>query len=242
MWQTRFGQCIYQSPSGYQVFQNYLYRWLTLGSPALQTVLNRYYPHKPVLHYISTLTFMAQAYPNSCCMFGLGGAAVAHLLNHMQPQSRIVAVESSEEVINIAKKYFYLDKLSNLSLVHADALEFLQTSDHQYGHLLVDLYDAHHFPKALASGNFFALCKNKLLEDGIVAFNLANMYEQRSLVHLIQSQFHACIVIPVKKCANLLVIASKYDDRKWLMSRVENTGYLKNISWTESWGMVGETR
>lgn len=105
MWKTKFGKCIYISPSGYKVYQNLLYRWLTLGSEAWQTVINRYIPRRPGLHYLQMLTLMARKYPNDCCLLGLGGAGIAHLLGAQKTIRSIVAVESSEEVIQIAKKF-----------------------------------------------------------------------------------------------------------------------------------------
>ena len=113
MWQTKMGKCIYTSPSGYKVYQNLFYRWLTLGSDALQTVINRRTPQKPVLYYLPALTLMTRKYPGLTCLLGLGGAGLALMLN----KTSLVAVDNSEEVIEIAKKFFMIEHLKNLTII-----------------------------------------------------------------------------------------------------------------------------
>ncbi|TAL62590.1 MAG: hypothetical protein EPN84_06225, partial [Legionella sp.] len=95
MLQTRWGKCIYVSPSGYEVYQNLFYRWLTLGTSALQTVINLRKPEKPVLHYLPMLSLMARHLPAETCLLGLGGGGILHLLRGTTTQA-LCAVEMSE--------------------------------------------------------------------------------------------------------------------------------------------------
>ena len=80
MWKTFAGRCIYASPNGAKVYQNLRYRWLTLGSDAIQTLLHRYQPQHFGLNYVNQLTFAAKHTPGDSCLLGLGGAGVAHAL------------------------------------------------------------------------------------------------------------------------------------------------------------------
>lgn len=240
MWQTKFGKCIYTSPSGYKVYQNFLCRWLTFGSPALQTVIYRTNLKKPVLHYLPALSLMARAYPNSSCLLGLGGGGIAHMLSSNSSTPKIVAVEYSDEVIHIAKQFFMVDSIPNLSIVHQNALDYLRQSPESFSHIMVDLYDANHFPADCASNLFFSLCKEKLTEDGFIAINLANMVDQWPLLLLLKKQFKTAVVIPVKRSANMVIIASRCDDGEWLITKLRETGEIKKILWVEAWGFVGE--
>lgn len=238
MWQTRYGTCIYTSASGYKVYQNLFYRWLTLDSSALQTVLNRRAPYKPVLYYLPALTLMARTLPNSICLLGLGGAGVPHMLHHHNPSQSITAVDNSEEIIQLAKQFFMIDRIPTLKLIHQNAFHFLKHSSTQYPHLLVDLYDANFFPKDCANEAFFMLCKERISDEGFVAINLANRKEQWPIFQLIKKQFMNTLVIPVKKSSNIVVIASKQEQQESLIYNVEQSGVLKNIKWDQFWGYV----
>ncbi|CAM2988355.1 spermidine synthase [Legionella worsleiensis] len=240
MWKTKFGHCIYTSSSGFQVFENPGYRWLTLGSSALQTVINKRKPYKPILRYLPSLSLMTRHYPENCCVLGLGGGGIAHMLFHNNPNQPITAVECSEEIIQIAKQFFMVQRLTNLKIIHQNAEDFLQEKNFEYKHLIVDLYDAHHFPQECATDDFFNSCRNSLKEDGFLAVNLANYKEQWALVQTIKQHFTATIIIPVKHCANLIVIASRNSSKEILMDSIVATKEIKKLVWTHSWGLVGE--
>ncbi|HAT8180148.1 TPA: hypothetical protein JA361_11960 [Legionella pneumophila] len=240
MWKTKFGKCIYISPSGYKVYQNLLYRWLTLGSEAWQTVINRYIPHRPGLHYLQILTLMARKFPNDCCLLGLGGAGIAHLLSAQKTMHSIVAVETSEEVIQIAKQFFMTDLIPNFTIIHQSAQDFVRENKNVFQHLILDLYDATHFPDECHSMDFFIHCRKQLTDDGFLAVNLANAQEQWELVQLIKKQFPSNIIIPIKKCANIVVIASKNDNKDFFIKQVKNTNEIKKIAWVKDWGYIAE--
>ncbi|KGP63614.1 hypothetical protein EP47_06580 [Legionella norrlandica] len=240
MWKTKFGKCIYISPSGYKVYQNLLYRWLTLGSDAWQTVINRYRPQKPGLHYLEILTLMVRKFPNDCCLLGLGGAGIAHLLSIENPKHSIIAVENSEEVIQIAKQFFMTDSIPNLTIINQNAKDFVSENKHTFQHLILDLYDATHFPDECHSVEFFIHCKNQLAHNGFLAVNLANAREQWPLVQLIKKQFRSHIIIPIKKCANIVVIASKNENKELFINQLKSTGEIKEIAWVKDWGYVAK--
>lgn len=240
MWKIKFGKCIYVSPSGYKVYQNLLYRWLTLGSEAWQTVINRYRPHKPGLHYLQILTLMARKFPNNCCLLGLGGAGIPHFLSAKNPLQSIVTVESSEEVIQIAKQFFMTDLIPNLTIIHQNAKDFVYENKNTFQHLILDLYDATHFPDECHSADFFTHCNEQLTDDGFIAINLANAQEQWPLIQLIKKQFPSNIIIPIKKCANLVVIASKNSNKELFINQVKSTGEIKKIAWVKDWGYVAK--
>ncbi len=240
MWKTKFGRCIYQSPSGYKVYQNCFYRWLTLGSPALQTMISRRTPQKPILYYLPVLTLMARHYPGSACLLGLGGGGVPLMLSHNPAVPLLVAVDNSEEVIEIAKRFFNVDKLKNLHIIQENARDFLAQSKTQFSHLMVDLYDAHRFPSECNNELFFSHCKNNIADHGFLAVNLANWQEQWPLFQLVKKYFKHTLVIPVQKSANMVIIASNESSKELFLQQIEKTGELKRILWTESWEFVGE--
>ena len=240
MWQTKLGRCIYTSPSGYKVYQNLGYRWLTLGSTALQTVVNRRKPQIPVLHYLPALSLMARTFPNDCCLLGLGGAGIVHMLASNTSTHSIIAVDSSEEVIDIAQKFFSLDRTPNVTIIHQNALDYVKGVMGNFFHLLIDLYDANHFPVDCSTNDFFMNCKKSLRNDGFLAINLANYKEQWPIFQFIRKHFKTTLVVPIRKSANMVIIASKNENQDAFLNKLVETGEIKKIIYVEPWGYVGE--
>lgn len=239
-WRTKFGRCIYVSPSGYKVYQNFFYRWLTLGSNALQTVLWRPNPTKPVLYYIPVLTLMACKFPGPCCVLGLGGASVPRVLKSENPEQDIVIVDNSEEVIDIAKRFFMVDSISGLTIVHQNASNYVRECSAQYKHFIVDLYDANNFPAECNNEEFFIHIQNRLTEDGFLEINLANYKEQWPIYQLIKKHFKNTLVIPIKKSANMVIIATAHGSHDFFINQIESSHDFKNIVWMDSWGFVAK--
>lgn len=240
MWKTKLGRCIHTSPSGYKVYQNLMYRWLTLGSNALQTVINRLKPQLPILYYLPALSLMVRKYPDDCCMLGLGGAGLAHML--AKSRHSLTVIDNSEEVIQIAKQFFMLERIPNLNIIMQNAIDYLQASSTKYPHIIVDLYNANHFPPECNNEEFFIACKNSLSVNGYIAFNLANTKEQKPLYQLINKQFKTTVVIPIKKSANIVIIASNLESKDLFINKLRETKEISKIIWVESWGYVAHLK
>lgn len=241
MWKILAGRCIYQSSTGARVFQNFFFRWLKFDGIALQTVLNRSFPHRPGLQYIKPLILAAQLQPANCCMLGLGGGGAAHALSSSLADSQLTVVESNSEVIDIAKRFFMVDNLKNLHIVHQDASIFVQQNTLQFQHLLVDLFNAEVFPQQCNTEHFFANCKRLLLTGGILAVNLANRHEQWPIFQLIRQQFlSTTVALPVKNCANMIILACKSETITSLLDLLKQSKKLKRLTWDTKWGCIAE--
>jgi spermidine synthase len=240
MWQTRLGTCIYTSKSGYKVHQNFFYRWLTLGSNTLQTVISRHNIKRPILYYLPELTLMARKNPDTCCLLGLGGAGVVHMLRSERVHPAITAVDSSDEVIHIAKQFFMADSIPNLTIIHQNANDYIRESPTRYAHLLIDLYDANQFPSECNTDDFFQNCKQILKPNGFLSLNLANVKEQWSIFQLVKSHFTNTIVLPIKKCANIIIIASNEGSTNSFLQKLEESGEIQKFIWDPSWGYAGQ--
>lgn len=243
MWKTFAGRCIYQSPQGTRVLENPLFRWLQFDSKALQTVLNRYAPHRPELNYIKYLIQAVQLKPQRCCMLGLGGGGTAHTLSPALKNSKLTIIENSAEVIELAERYFMIDRLNNLNIIHEEASLFLSQCSAKFENLLIDLFTAHNFPSQCNNEEFFARCKQVLTNEGVVAVNLANSREHLPLFQLIQKQFsRSTLVVPVPYSANLIVFAQNSSTIDPLIETFKETGQIKGLSWNSSWGYVAELK
>ncbi len=237
MLKTTFGRCIYESPSGFKVYQNACYRWLTFGNNILQTLIHRRHPGRTGLEYTRPMVQMVRAFPGDCCLLGLGGAGIAHAL----ADSRIVAVDHSADVIDIAGRYFMTDDIPHLTTVHQNAVEFVQSTTAVYQHILVDLHDAHEFPLACNNDIFFARCKALLKPEGVLAVNLIHLQKNVELFQRIRQQFLQCtLVVPVKGTTNTLVFAFNRFGSTGFLNHIQQIHFVKHLIWDQAWGFVGQ--
>lgn len=242
-WKTLFGRCIYQGPEGIRVFENFCYRWLKFDSDALQTLLNKKNPARIGLNYINQLIFMVLENPGNCALLGLGGANIIHALHKQLVDYQLLAVEQSAEIITLASDFFYLTKRNHLQIVHSDAHEFVYQSTLKFKHLLVDLFDAHHFPQHCNNQAFFAQCKRLLCNEGILAVNLANQQEQKKIFHLIREEFAGnTIILPVQGCANIIVIAGQKEIITQSLQRLKTHLTTQQLTWDANWGYVAQIK
>lgn len=238
MWKTYFGRCIYRS-SQVEVYDNGIYRWLTLGSSALQTVLYKRNPLKAGLYYIDPLILAAKLMPANCCLLGLGGGSVIHSLSPFLGEHRLTCVEYDEEIIEVAHRFFQISKYQSFDIVHQDASIYLKNSSQKYGHILVDLFDANHFPANCYQEEFFSYCKKSLTDDGLLAVNLANTHEQKPIFDWINQHFDgATLTIPVKGCANMIIFAANKSRIADFIDKIFETKQLKQLNWDAQWGKI----
>jgi spermidine synthase len=176
-------------------------------------------------------------------MLGLGGAAIAHALSPYMDNFKICAVEQSEEIISLAAQYFMTDRIPNLEIIHEEASIFVRNSPQQFKHMMIDLFNAESFPATCCNDRFFADCKRMLVPDGFLAVNLANRNEQRPIFEMIRKQFSsATIAIPVRNCANLVLVACQDEQVMPFLDIFKRNKQLKKLTWDERWGCVAEFR
>jgi spermidine synthase len=241
MWKTFAGRRIYKSASGIYVFQNPFFRWLQFDSDAFQTVLNRYFPEKPGLSYLKPLLWPVQLQPSSCCMLGLGGAGAAHALSPFLNHSKLTIVEANAEVIDIARRYFMLDKLTNLNILHQDANLFVQECQLQFQYVLVDLFTADSFPHHCNTDAFFSNCKRLLKPEGILVVNLANRHEQWPIFQLIKQQFSlSTLALPIADCSNMIIFARNNGSITPLLELLKMNKKIKTVVWDAKWGCIAK--
>lgn len=241
-WKACAGLRIHQSPNGIQVRQNMVYRWLTFDSSAIQTLINRRHPERYGLRYIKTLTLAARRNPAPSCLLGLGGAGVAHALTPYFKNISLDAIESDLNVIDVCAKYFMMEQIHHLHVIHQDAFLHVQHTTSRYQHLMIDLFGAFSFPAHCNNVDFFSHCRRVLLPEGILAVNLANPHEQWPVFSHIRSQFEQYTVsVPIKGTQNMIVLAYKGTSIIPLLNMLEKEG-LKQLTWDAKWGCVARIK
>ena len=105
-------------------------------------------------------------------LLGLGAGSVVDLLvNKHGLKCAITGVELDATVIDLAKKYFDIEKYTTLKIVQADAFEFVQNSNEKYDLIVVDLFVGDTVPAAFASEEFIRNLRRLSNEKCCVAYN-----------------------------------------------------------------------
>ena len=129
------------------------------------------------LHRVFQLVFdkiNVQSRPvESALILGYGCGSITELLRERLTIKRIVGVEIDAEVIDIARIYFDLDSMANVSIVEMDAEEYVKKGEEKFDLVAVDLFDDDKVPIQFYSSSFLNRLKQTLKSDGILVFNVA---------------------------------------------------------------------
>ncbi len=113
-------------------------------------------------------------------------------------------------MIEVGKKYFEMDKISNLIVIIGDALKLRSVSE-KWDLVLVDLYLGQDFPKEAESGEFIKGVKKILNKDGVVIFNRFNWGKYKNQVQKFKKELEKYFsqVRTKKTVSNLLIFCSQ---------------------------------
>jgi len=105
-------------------------------------------------------------------VLGVAGGSVIKTLSHeINFRGGITGVEIDPEIIKIANSYFHLDQIPNLTILIADAFEFVLQANEKYDLIIVDIFQDTKMPGFLFE-NFFTQKLCSLLQvKGFILFN-----------------------------------------------------------------------
>lgn len=114
-------------------------------------------------------------------VLGVAGGSVIKTLSHeINFKGAITGVEIDPEIITIANTYFHLDEIKNLTIVIADAFEFVLQANEKYDLIIVDVFQDTKMPGFLFE-NFFTQKLCSLLQDkGFILFNTMVLNEKEN--------------------------------------------------------------
>lgn len=111
--------------------------------------------------------------PGKVLLAGCGGGAIARWFNAMLPDSQGLAVESSAEIISLAKQYFeFPSSGSNWDIQQADVRSYLADQPERYDFILFDIEENRNTPDWLIQPEFVETCKHCLTDKGVISFNI----------------------------------------------------------------------
>lgn len=102
--------------------------------------------------------------------FGLG--SIPYMLEEkFGKKYRYTGVELDEEVIYLASKYVLPDLKSDVMLIEADAINYMQQCTQSFHMICIDIFVDDQIPDVFLTSDFLHLVKDCLMDDGVVVFN-----------------------------------------------------------------------
>lgn len=230
----RHSKLIFRSPNAISVYQRKSYRWILFNHKFIQTMIHVQKPHKIVLPYLHSLLIFAQEYPGPVLLLGLGGGAAVHILNRQHPLTPITVVEKHQEMIVLAKKFFFLPQTSNLEIVCADASHYIYNCNQKFKHILIDLGDESGFPKSCMAPDFFQKASHMLTHDGILCLNISNSKDIDIFKIIFKNLFQREPLI-IYADGNWIICHSQ-QGQNYLLQQLKQGNYLKTHVWRPSHG------
>jgi spermidine synthase len=110
-------------------------------------------------------------------VLGLGGGAITKRFWRDYPDVSVDSVEIDPVVVDVARKYFWLEEDERSQVFVEDARRYVQSSDETYDVVIVDAYYSDSLPFHLTTQEFLAEVKSRLAPDGVLAYNVISAPE-----------------------------------------------------------------
>lgn len=105
-------------------------------------------------------------------ILGMGAGSVIKLLQEeYHINCSITAIEKDEVVIEFAKKYFNIDRYKSLTIVNADAFEYVSKTINFYDLIISDLFVEFNVPEKFASQEYLMNLKRISNDKACVIYN-----------------------------------------------------------------------
>ncbi|MEO8234529.1 MAG: methyltransferase domain-containing protein [Flavobacterium sp.] len=140
-----------------------------------------------------------------------GGSVIKTLVNEIGYIGKIAGIEIDAETINLANKYFGLDKIDNLQIIITDAEKFIAETKETYDLIIIDIFEDNIMPDFLFENTFISNVLNILNTNGFVIFNTivsdnSAQIRNEKFVKLIKSKNRTLQRIPNLEGDNELLI------------------------------------
>jgi spermidine synthase len=186
-------------------------RSLHIGSDTVQSAMRIARPYDLELAYTRAMMafLLFNERPRRVLMIGLGGGSLAKFIYHRFPEVEIEAVEIDPAVVAVARSSFFLPpEDARWRVVIADGAEYIGRAACA-DVIAVDGYDGEAQVAELCSRDFYAACRARLGERGVLVVNLWGS-DRRFDEYLgrIEAEFpRATLCLPAEKPGNVIVFA-----------------------------------
>lgn len=155
-------------------------------------------------------------------ILGLGGGSIQKQVEHYYADVNITTVELDPKVVDVARQYFFVKQSDRHKIIIEDGRMFLRRSNERYDLIILDAYTADRYgsyiPYTLVTKEFFALAKDRLNPNGVLAYNvIGSIYGgSRDIVTAIYKTmkvvFRQIYMFPASTSRNVVLIATDSED------------------------------
>ena len=155
-----------------KVYENDVFRWLTLNSDITQSLISLSEPDRVLLPYTHAmlLALVFKQEPLRLLNLGSGCGTFERFFFKCFPDTSITSVESNIDIINVSRKYFHIPPEHPVLNESADV--FLKNNVNKYDIIFCDIHDGEKHPEYLFDLDFYINLKHGLNDDGVLVINL----------------------------------------------------------------------
>lgn len=189
-------------------------RYLHFGSDWVQGAMRIRKPDALELSYtremMAGLLLRPPPWPRRVLLIGLGAGSIAKFIHRHLPDACTTVIEILPEVHAVARQCFKLpDEDARLRVVIGDGAAFVAEDRNQWDLIVVDGFDANARAGALAALPFYAACRARLSQTGVVAVNLFGQLRGfKTQLQRIQKAFDGRVLaLPEVESGNVVALA-----------------------------------
>lgn len=147
---------------------------LHLDGRGVQSIMLRADPDVLALGYTRTMMgfLLLRPAPGHIGMIGLGGGSLTKYCYRHLPDADITVIEVNPGVIALRDRFCIPPDDERLSVVCADAAQYLSRTTQTFDALLLDGFNADGVPPELSDAAFYEACHSRLNDEGVLAANL----------------------------------------------------------------------
>jgi len=143
-----------------------------------------------------------------------GGSVVKTLVDEIQYKNKITGVEIDPDMIEVANKYFNLNKIEQLKIVIDDAFEFVLKTKEKYNLIIIDVFEDTKMPNFLFQKFFLDRICELLKDNGFILFNTMILDEAHNLrnkkyIAEVNTEIFTAKMLPRIEVHNELIIINK---------------------------------
>lgn len=190
-------------------------RYLHFGSEWIQGAMRIRRPNSLELAYTREMTlpllFRDPPWPRRILMIGLGAGSLAKFVLNALPDSHLQVVEINPGVPHVARQHFRLpEEHQRFRIAIEDGIDYIDRTRHRFDWILVDGYDRHARSGPLDQAPFYAACRARLSDQGILTANLFQRARghQASIARLSAAFERRAIAIASADVGNVIGIAA----------------------------------
>lgn len=195
-------------------------RFLHFGSHWIQGAMRIARPWALELDYTQDMMFplllKRDAWPRRVLLIGMGAASLIKFLYRYRPAAHLTVVEIAPDVVNVARQFFKLpDDEERIHIEIDDGVDYMQSGGGQlatqlFDLILVDGFDADARAGDLDTAYFYATCRARLSNGGLLVVNLLKRSRGHRIgvTRLVEAFQGRVLALPETEDGNTVAIAA----------------------------------